>query len=139
MNRYVDMALNLAREHKWDENLLSCHCALIISGGRVLSVGFNSMASSGLQRRYATNPFCHNVHAEISSILEIRRKICLTGSKMVVVRRLRADSVLVPSIGMSRPCEMCTAVLFSYGIKKVIYTISNNEIGFMRVTDPRNP
>jgi deoxycytidylate deaminase len=111
--------------------------AMIVSGGRVLSVGYNSRANSGLQERYKTNPFCNSVHAEVNAVLNIRRKVDLTGSKIVVVRRLRADHEKNLALALAKPCTMCQAVLYAYGVKKAIYTISNNEFGVMRVVDPR--
>lgn len=137
MNRLIEATLGFARAHKHDDNMPAWLTAMIVSGGRVLSVGYNSRANSGLQERYKTNPFCNSVHAEVDAILNIRRKVDLTGSKIVVVRRLRADHENNIALAMAKPCTMCQAVLFAYGIKKAIYTINNNEFGVMRVVDPR--
>lgn len=137
MNRHIDMALSFSRSHTHDPSLAAFVTAVIISGGRVLSVGYNSRATSGLQERYKTNPFCNSIHAEVDAILNVRRKIDLTGSKIIVVRRLKSDSPDKPNIAMAKPCLMCQAVLYSYGIRKAIYTIKNNEYGVMKITDPR--
>ena len=137
VNRQIESALSFARAHQHDDSLPALVTAMIVSGGRVLSVGYNSRASSGLQERYKTNPFCNSIHAEVAAILNIRRKIDLRGSKIIVVRRHRCDKLSNPSLALARPCGMCEAVLFSYGLKKAIYTIDNNEFGVMRPVDPR--
>jgi deoxycytidylate deaminase len=129
MNRLIEATLGFARAHKHDDNMPAWLTAMIVSGGRVLSVGYNSRANSGLQERYKTNPFCNSVHAEVDAVLNIRRN--------VVVRRLRADHEKNLALALAKPCTMCQAVLYAYGVKKAIYTISNNEFGVMRVVDPR--
>ena len=137
MHRHIDMAMSFARSYSHDTSLPAVVTAMIISGGRVLSVGYNSRANSGLQERYKTNPHCNSVHAEVDAILNVRRKIDLTGSKIVVVRRLKYDTANHPYLALAKPCTMCQAVLYSYGIKRAMYTISNNEYGVMKIVDPR--
>jgi tRNA(Arg) A34 adenosine deaminase TadA len=136
--RILDVAIDYARDHKYDSGLAACVCAVIFIGGRVISVGYNAKGrDSGLQRRYRTNPHCCSIHAEVAAVLNVRRKIDLTGAKVVVVRRFRDDSAKNPKLVMARPCAMCQAVLYSYGLKRAIYTISNDEYGVMNLTDPR--
>jgi deoxycytidylate deaminase len=137
MHRHIEMALSFARAHSHDHSLNALVTAMIVAGGRVLSVGYNSRANSGLQMRYLTNPHCNSIHAEVDAILNVRRKIDLTGSKIVVVRRQRLDDQDNPAVVLAKPCLMCQAVLYSYGIKRAMYTISNNEYGVMKITDPR--
>ena len=136
-NRYLDMAMDFCRDHEHDDSLPALVTAVIVSGGRVISVGHNSRANSGLQRRFLKNPHCNSIHAEVDAILNVRRKIDLTGSKIYVVRRLRADTADKPVCGLAKPCAMCAAILYSYGIKRAYYTIDNNNFGVMKVVDPR--
>jgi len=136
-HRHVDMALAFARSHKFDESLVAHVAAVIISGGRVLSIGYNSRSNSGLQAAYKTNPNCTSIHAEVDAILNVRRKINLRGSRVVVVRKLLNDRENNPLVALARPCPMCEAVLHSYGVKRAMYTIDNGAYGIMRVTDPR--
>jgi tRNA(Arg) A34 adenosine deaminase TadA len=139
MNRHIDMALSFARAYDHDPKLTAILTAMIVSGGRVLSVGFNRRKPSGngLQEYYKTNPFCNSIHAEVDAVLSARKKIDLRGSKMYIVRRQRGDTIENPKIALAKPCTMCQAVLYSYGIKRAMYTISNNEYGIMKVVDPR--
>jgi deoxycytidylate deaminase len=137
MNRHIEIAMSFARAYNHDPSLPAVVTAMIVSGGRILSVGYNSRANSGLQERYKTNPHCNSIHAEVDAILNVRRKIDLTGSKIIVVRRHKYDTVHRPHLALAKPCTMCQAVLYAYGIKKAIYTVSNNEYGVMRIVDPR--
>ena len=72
-----------------------------------------------------------------NAVLSARKKIDLRGSKMYIVRRQRGDTIENPKIALAKTCTMCQAVLYSYGIKRAMYTISNNEYGVMKITDPR--
>lgn len=135
--RHLKTAVGYAREHKFDPTVPALVTAVLISGGRMLSVGYNSRVRSAMQDYYRTNEFCTSVHAETDAILGVRRKVDLRGSKIFVVRRLRFDSANTPALGLAKPCPMCQAILFSYGIKKAIYTIGNDEYGVVRITDPR--
>jgi len=139
MNPHLETALSFARHFKHDPKLPAILTAMIVSGGRVLSVGFNRRTPSGngLQEYYKTNPFCNSIHAEVDAVLSARKKIDLRGSKMYIVRRQRGDCAENPKIVLAKPCEMCQAVLFSYGIKRATYTVSNNEYGILKITDPR--
>lgn len=138
MNRLIDNALSFARDHKHEQDMPAWVTAMIISGGRVLSVGYNSRrVASPLQDHYKVNPFCNSIHAEVDAVLNVRRKVDLRGSKVVVVRRHKYDTVENPVLAMAKPCLMCQAVLYAYGIKKALYTVSNNEYGVMRIVDPR--
>lgn len=135
--RILDVAISHARAHEYEPELAACVCAVIYIGGKVISVGYNTKTrDSGLQRRYRVNPHCCSIHAEVSAVLSVRRKIDLTGAKIVVVRLFRDDSASKPHLGMARPCAMCQAVLYSYGIKRATYTINNFEFGVLKLTDP---
>ena len=138
LSRLVDTALCLSRVHEYDPTHQTYMAALIVKGGRTLSVGFNSRRSSGLQEHYKLNAHQIGIHAEIDAILSARRKIDLQGSKIIVVRRLKNDTAENPAIGLAKPCVMCQAVLYSYGIKRAHFTVSNTEVGSMKIVDPRN-
>lgn len=64
------------------------------------------------------NPRPH-VHAEF------RLATKLDHGAIVFVARVRRDG----SFGMARPCRDCRRILKSRGVKKVYYTVSNDEYG----------
>jgi tRNA(Arg) A34 adenosine deaminase TadA len=111
--------------------------AVIFKGGKILSMGVNSRRISGLQERYKLNKNLVGIHAEIDAILAVRKKIDLNGAKIAVIRRSRVDSATAPNLGLAKPCEMCQAVLYSYGIRRAAFSVSDSEFGVMRVCDPR--
>jgi deoxycytidylate deaminase len=137
MSNYLSMALDFNRSHEYDADLPAFVSAVVVQGGRVLAVGYNRRASSGLQERYRVNEYCCTVHAEVDAVLSVRRKIDLTGSKIYVARRHKLDKVTNPSVVLSRPCAMCQSILHAYGIKKAYYTISNTEFGCMKIISPK--
>lgn len=137
MHKFLKLAINSAMSHPYDENMTYCLCAVLVKGNSVVSIGYNKMATSGFVEHYADRvkgrmrDFHLSTHAEMDAILKVRSKTDLRGAKIYVARP-RADG----QVGMARPCEVCQHVLFSYGIKRAFYTISDNEYGVMRVVDP---
>ncbi len=136
MHKHLKTAKKLALEHEFDEALEYYLCAIIIKGGRILSIGYNKKATNGFVEHFADiargkRNYCMSTHAEQDAILQARSKIDLRRTKMYVVR-IKADG----SLGMARPCPICQYVLYSYGIQRVIYSINNKEYGTLKVTNP---
>src|SRR5438876_1187936 len=111
-NRFFKIIIDAIVTREKDPELSSHHAALIVSGGKVLSIGFNKIKRNGFITTYAHHEWC-NTHAECDAILRVRKKINLRDSK-IYVARVRRDGKL----GNSKPCLMCTRVLGRYGIKK---------------------
>lgn len=126
----------MAREHEYDPSMDYRLCALIVSGGNIVSSGFNKRGGSQLQEYYRTTDRAISVHAEVDAILRARRKIDMTGSKIYVVRLLRTDRHGKPVYGMARPCEMCSDVLYAYGIKRAVYSVDSNTYGVTNIVNP---
>ena len=126
MHRFLRMAKSFAETYNYDSSLEYLLCALIVKGGRVLSVGYNHRGLTALQNVHRVGRKAETVHAEVHAVLQKRDKIRFEGSKIFVVR-LRADG----SLGLARPCPTCQAVLKAYGIKKAYYSISNEEYGVL--------
>lgn len=131
MSRFLEFAKQQATEHKYDDSMEYRLCAVIVSGGRILSVGYNKRNLNGFVRHYQSNvrEFCCATHAEQDAVLSIRKKIDLTGSKMFVVR-LNANG----GYAMSRSCSMCVKVLRGYGIQKSYYSINNDQFGLLKLS-----
>ena len=96
------------------------HGAVIVRGGRILSMGFNSV-----EQRAETNH--EYMHAEMHAIISAR---CdnLKGSKIYVFREDKYGF-----INNSRPCDKCQKMLKEYGIKRAIYTIDEKTYGVMAI------
>lgn len=107
--RFLERALELAK-------LSTCrqkHGAIIVKGGRVLSVGINANRNDPTHS-YPSHSL--STHAEAAALKAIRGDEC-RGSKIYVARLLRNDSS-----GLSRPCDLCYLKIRRAGIKEIIYT-----------------
>ncbi len=98
--------------------LTAFHCAILVSGGAVLSTGMNKHKLNSFVSVYAHHPDVQTIHAEVDAILQMRRKTDLTGCKIYVAKLGRNGEV-----GNSAPCAMCKDALRNYGIKRAYYTI----------------
>lgn len=130
-NKFLQYALESARSHDYAKSLDYQLCAVIVSGGRILSVGFNKHNTNGLTERYKIKDHTCSVHAEIAAVAKARKKIRLEGSKIYVVRIHRDGTP-----AMAKPCEMCQHVLFNYGIKKAIFTVDPFTVSEMKLHNP---
>ena len=135
--KFLDRAAAYARTADYDPTLYFHLCAVIVRGGKILSVGYNNRHGSAMQEYYRVDEFCVTQHAEVDAVLGARRKIDLTGAKIYIARTLLDDTENKPRLGLALPCEMCRAVLFAYGISRAIYTIDNNSYGVLKITDPK--
>jgi len=86
--------------------------AVIVKGGRVLATGYNELRPSSIIGR-------PTLHAEASAILKLlkeNRLEDLIGSTLYVTRFTRGGT-----ISCSRPCEHCTNLIRSVGIRSVLF------------------
>lgn len=128
MHRFLRLALSLAKNHQYDPSLEFNLCAVIVRGGKVLSVGYNHRYWNGLTEHYKTTDHCCTTHAEIDAILLKRKKVRFEGAKIYVLR-LKANG----TVGHAKPCEMCEKVLRAYGFKRMTYTIADDEYGVKKL------
>jgi len=108
--RMLDLAMRIAETT--DTN--SKHGAVIVRGGRVLSVGISKWRNRNLQPILGYNPNV-TVHAEIDALSRVSDA---KGATIYVAR--------VNNQGerrMSRPCATCEKALNDAGVKRVIYTV----------------
>lgn len=82
------------------------HCAMVVRGGAILSVGVN-------------NKILHAEVAALEALEPSERK-----DTMVISLRIRKDG----SLAMGRPCWKCMLYMREYGVKKVMYSLSNGSM-----------
>lgn len=101
------------------------HGAVLEKGSAILSIGINNEKYSSVGAKFRHSNKGHSTyHAEISAILGLDR--CVTkGATIYVVRASKKDG----SMRMSKPCDMCHAVLKERGVAKVVYSVDENIIG----------
>jgi deoxycytidylate deaminase len=119
LHRFLEMAKRFAAHHQYERNMEYRLCAVLVKGGKSISVGYNKRTRSELMRRFAIRDH-QTVHAEVDAVLQVRRKIDLTGCKIYVVRLLKNGNTAI-----ARPCGTCQEVLKAYGIKTMVYTTDN--------------
>lgn len=133
MHKFLQAAYHLGSNYEFDEYLEHRICAVIARGGNILSVGYNKQGSNSFVRHYqkvANNTHCETTHAEQDAVLRVRSKVDLRGAKIFVVR-VRSLNSPEGKMGMARPCSICQEVLKSYGIKRAVYSINDDEYGVL--------
>lgn len=88
--------------------------AVIVRGGKILSIGVNN--------------YDRGMHAEVAAILNCRSK--LKGADIYVARHRRNQIC-----GLAKPCSKCENLIRKVGISRVIFTTDdvNNPIKVERV------
>ena len=137
MHKYLKMATSYANSHSYHSNIDYHLSAVIVKGGKPISVGYNKHNTNAFVEHYTDiargngRDFCLSTHAEMDAVLKIRGKIDLRGTKIFVSRIKK-----IGGVGMARPCHICQHVLYNYGIRKAYYTIDDNTFGVMRIINP---
>jgi pyrimidine deaminase RibD-like protein len=89
--------------------------AVIVRGGATQAVGYSAL------KTVPQHPGS-SVHAEAHALR--RMNFDAHGCVMFVARKMRRGGV-----GMAKPCPECQQLIRASGIKRVVYTISETEVG----------
>ncbi len=103
------------------------HGAVLVKGGAIRNAAANSDDYCSFGARFRREPGRATVHAEIGSVLGVDKSVT-EGATVYVARINKRDHYR-----MSKPCAMCQAVLRHVGVKKVIYSINNEEVGVFKL------
>lgn len=137
------MAINYAFEHNYEEEIDFKHCAVLVKGGSVISVGFNKINTNSFVEYYTdkvrgpNRSYLLSTHSEQDAVLCVRKKIDLNGCK-IYVARIRPAGSKYGKVGLSSPCNICQKVLMAYGISKAYYTIDDYSYGVMDIKKKKN-
>jgi deoxycytidylate deaminase len=105
--RWLKSALKFTRKSDFDPQKM---CALVIKGGRVLSMGLNRVSAGKLKdRRYLHSM----VHAELDAILGVNPDD-LKGATIYVAGVSKTGVTI-----KSEPCDICKSVLTDIGVRAV--------------------
>lgn len=108
------------------------HGAVIEKGGSIIASGVNSSKAT------APKVNVYSTHAEVDAINAAGDDNCI-GASLYVARVARGKN----KIANSKPCKRCMAYIMTKGIKRIIYSISDNEwavdflTGEINTCDPR--
>jgi deoxycytidylate deaminase len=124
MKKFLSMACRFARNHAFAKEVDFPHCALVVSGSKVLGVGFNRHGWSSKQAKHSSKRAhgCCTVHAEVDALLKVATREDVKGSTVYVVRINRHNQ-----LAMSKPCEMCSEILREHGVKRAFFSVSEDE------------
>jgi len=103
------------------------HGAILIRSGSFLSAAPNEIGFSHLGARFRNTPSNARMHAEINCVTGLPRSMTV-GATMYVVRIGRDGK-----FRLSKPCDMCIAVLKFVGVKRVFYSIDEETMGEIRL------
>lgn len=137
MHKYLRFAIKQAQQHEYPGHISYRHCAVIVKGGSIVSIGFNQSKTNSFVEHYTSitrgpREYCVSTHAEMHAVIQARGNTDLTGCKMYVAR-INYKHNATMNCGISRPCPICQNVMNSYGIKKALYTIDDFNYGVMKV------
>ncbi len=129
MHKHLITALEIASTNVYDPFIDYHLAAVIVGGGAIISQGVNTSSSNGFVEHYTTSvtgkkEAWRSTHAEMSAILQCRRKTDLTGCKIFVARRGKEKG----GPAMARPCMICEQVLLAYGIMTLKKSGSSDRI-----------
>lgn len=147
-NKFFDSAIAKVRRHDHKDGVklvdreFRFMGAIIVKGGRTLSVGFNRYDrvycpfQEAAKKKVKREAF--SIHAEVDAILKIKNKNDLVGANIYVVRRLAYDKPNHPAIAMAKPCLICHEILKGMGFARAFYTIANYEHGTINFCQERH-
>ena len=123
--RLIELATRVAES---SENKDYRHGAILVKGNNVLNAASNKNAHARFGKRFRRrdkgNP---TYHAELGCILGLDRSVT-RGADLYVVRVGRAGT-----LRLSKPCHMCEAALKHVGVRRVYYSINENEFGCVKL------
>lgn len=103
---------------------------VLVCGTQIISVGFNTNKTHPLQQWYnkyrvlGGNKVQHKMHSEVLAFIKVRH-FEIDWSKVELYNyRIKADG----SLGNSRPCLSCMAMIKDLGIKKIYYTTDDGYV-----------
>ena len=123
--RHLDLAKRIAHNSSFEDYR---HGAVLARGKSVInaSANKNSYKSWGQRFRHRDCGYATH-HAELGCILGVDRS--LTQGATVYVARIGKKG----DLRYSKPCPMCQSAMRHVGIREVIYTINEEEVGRIRL------
>jgi len=120
LSRYIELAINMANQSDYKTFR---HGAVLVKSGRILNCSYNKKDYNSLAAKFKLEPKFASLHAEIGTILGMSKQITNNGT--IVVVRIDKNNKLK----LSKPCNMCARCLKFVGIKKVFFSIDDDNFG----------
>lgn len=123
MNILAKIAYDTQAPRAGNARLASC----VVLYNDIVSFGVNEMKSHPFQAKYGRNENSVYLHAETSAIKNALKYISLadlTKSTLYICRVKFEDQTRQKMIfGLSKPCSGCIRCIYSFGIKKTIFSL----------------
>lgn len=103
--------------------------ACVVYKNKVVAYGFNQAKTHPFQAQYGKNDDAIYWHAETNAIHNALRVLSedeLAKATLYVARARYEMNRPVWTWGMSKPCEGCAKCIDKYNIKRVVYTMDEN-------------
>ena len=126
VKRYMDVAKKVALQSDFPDYR---HGAVLVKGNSIRNTTYNKDNFCSFGKRFQKDHTGRTtVHAELGVILWLDRSIT-SGATVYVARVGKTDD----EYKLSKPCSMCHAALKYVGVKRVVYTIDDDEVGSYRL------
>ena len=123
--RFIDASARTAEDSEFPNYR---HGAVLVHGGSIISSAFNKSNHINWANKFRNKDCGHATHhAELGTILGMAREKT-TGATVYVARIGKTGE-----LKLSKPCEMCQQVLAHVGVKKVYYSIDDENIGCIKL------
>ena len=123
--RFIELSKRIAENSEAPDYR---HGAILVKGSSVLNVSTNKNSHARLGKRFRKRDCGHATHhAELGCILGLDRS-ATRGADLYVVRIGKGGE-----LRLSKPCEMCEALLRHVGVKRVFYSINEQNVGCVKL------
>ena len=126
--KFTQSLPKLYKEHLHPECRFK-HVAVIVKGGKILSIGFNNMRSHPMamkplnvlkNKKEIDELDLRTIHAEMDAIRKIKDKSLLSSCEIWIYSEDKKGNLRI-----SKPCELCLYYINLYNIKNIYYTNNN--------------
>jgi len=123
--RHLDLAKRVAHNSSFEDYR---HGAVLARGKSVINASANKNSYKSWWQRFRHRDCGYATqHAELGCILGVDRS--LTQGATVYVARIGK----LGDLRYSKPCPMCQSAMKHVGIREVIYTVNEEEVGRLRL------
>lgn len=123
--RYIEIAKKAALNNQSKFR----HGAVLVKGGSIINTASNKQKYNSFGNRFRNTYTCGHAthHAELSCILGIDKN--KTHGATMYVARINNQG----EFRNSRPCPMCQEVLKFVGVKRVVFTKNDGQVGLCKI------
>ncbi len=114
----------------------SFHAAFLVKGGKIFSIGINSMKGNAISSTYVSRKedrlsytYTAGIHAEMACLSKVKHKKYNMNEFSMIVIRVNNNG----EVSNSRPCHNCCWHLGRYNLKKIYHSNAEGEIEKMKI------